>query len=81
MLLLFQYCTSHILINNNRQFNVKAILQKRDSNLCQTWSDLIYIYGFDNALTYKLKSISLLWYLDNFLEKGKSDLLFQINTV
>ena len=41
----------------------------------------MHIYDFDNALTYKLKSISLLWYLDNFLEKDKSDLLFQINIV
>ena len=47
----------------------------------QTWSDLMHIYDFDNALTYKLKSISLLWYLDNFLEKDNSNLLFQINIV
>ena len=65
MLLLFQYCTSHILRNNynNQQFNVKAVLQKKkkkkDSNLCQNWSDLIYIYKFDNALTFKLKSTAL----------------------
>ena len=42
-------------------------------------SDLTYIYEFDNAITFKLKSISLFWYLDNFLEKDKSGLLFQIN--
>ena len=39
----------------------------------------MYIYGFDNAITFKLKSISLFWYLDNFLEKDKTELLFQIN--
>ena len=65
--------------HNNEQFNVKAILQKKDSNPCQTWSDLIYIYEFDNAITFKLKSILLFWYLDNFLENDKTGLLFQIN--
>ena len=54
--------------HNNQQFNVKAILQKKDSNSCQTWSDLIYRYEFDNAITFKLRSISLFWYFDNFLE-------------
>ena len=53
--------------------------KKKESNPCQTWSGLIYIYGFDNAITFKLKSISLFWYLDNFLEKDKTELLFQIN--
>ena len=38
----------------------------------------VYIYEFDNAITFKRKSISLFWYLDN-LEKDKSGLLFQIN--
>ena len=50
-----------------------------DFNPCQTWSDLICTYEFDNAITLKLKCISLFWYLDNFLEKGKTDLIFQIN--
>ena len=49
------------------------------SNPCQTCSDLIYIYEFDNAIAFKLKIISLFWYLDKFLEKDKSGLLFQIN--
>ena len=49
------------------------------SNPCQTWCNLIYIYELDNAITFKLKSISLFWYPDNFLEKDKSGLLFQIN--
>ena len=65
--------------HNNQQFNVKAILKKKISNACQTWSDLISIYEFDNAITFKLKSISLFWYLDNFLEKDETGLLFQIN--
>ena len=30
-------------------------------------------------LTFKVQSTSLFWYLDNFLEKDKTDLLFQIN--
>ena len=38
-----------------------------------------YIYKFDNALTFKLKSISLFWYLDNFLEKDETRLSFEIN--
>ena len=57
----------------------KQFCKKKDSNPCQTWGDLIYIYEFDNATTFKLKSISLFWYLDNFSEKDKSGLLFQIN--
>ena len=66
--------------HNDQEFNVKAILQKKkDSNPCQTWSDLIYIYEFDNAIIFKLKSISLFWYLYKFLEKEKTGLLFQIN--
>ena len=67
---------------NNQQFNEKAILQKKrfqPINPCQTWGDLIYIYKFDNAITFKLKNVSLFWYLDNFLEADKSGLLFQIN--
>ena len=82
-MLFAQYCTSHPFKHNNEQFNVKAILQKKknkDSNPCHTWSDLIYINKFDNAITFKLKSISLFWYLGNFLEKEKTGLLFQINT-
>ena len=57
----------------------KQFLGKQDPNPCQTWSDLIYIYKFDNAITFKLRSISLFSYLDNFLEKDKTGLLFQIN--
>ena len=30
-------------------------------------------------LSFKLQSTSLFWYLDNFLEKDNTDLLFQIN--
>ena len=37
------------------------------------------MYEFDKAINFKLKSISLFWYLDNFLKKDKSGLLFQIN--
>ena len=44
-----------------------------------TCSDRVYIYEFDNAIAFKLKIISLFWYLDKFLEKDKSGLLFQIN--
>ena len=40
---------------------------------------MIYIHKFDNAITFKLESISLFWYLDKFLEKDKSGILFQIN--
>ena len=43
--------------HNDQEFNVKAILQKKDSNPCQTWSDLINIYKFDNAITFKLRSL------------------------
>ena len=54
--------------DNNQQFNVKAILQKKKGfNPCQTWSELICIYELDNAITFKLKSISLFWYLDNLI--------------
>ena len=52
---------------------VKAILQKKDSNPCQIWSDLIYIYEFDDAMTFNLKSILLFWYLDNILENLEKD--------
>ena len=38
------------------------------------------IFESDNAITCKLKSISLFWYLSNFLKKDKSGLLFEINT-
>ena len=55
------------------------MLQKKDFNPCETWSDLICKYGFDNAIAFKLKSISLFWYLDNFLKKDITELLFQIN--
>ena len=30
-------------------------------------------------LSFKLQGTSLFWYLDNFLEKDNTDLLFQIN--
>ena len=39
----------------------------------------MYIHEFDNAITFKPKSISLFQYLDNFLESDKTGLLFQIN--
>ena len=65
--------------HNNWQSNVKAILQKKYSNPCQTWSDLIFIHEFDNAIPFKLKIIPLFWYLDHFFEKDKTGVLFQIN--
>ena len=84
--LFFNYCKcccslyiTHPNKQNNQQFNGKAILQKKKSNPCQTWSDLIYINELDNTIIFKLKSILLFWYLDDFLEKDKSGLLFQIN--
>ena len=43
--------------------------------------DLINIYEFDNAITFRLKSILLFWCLGNFLEKDEAGLLFQINVV
>ena len=36
------------------------------------------MYEFDNAIIFKLKSIALSWYLQNFLEKDETGLLFQI---
>ena len=39
----------------------------------------LFLKQFDNATTFKLKSISLFRYLDNFLEKDKTGLPFQIN--
>ena len=68
MLLLFQYCTSHNLINN-QQFNVKAILQKKKKKI-PIHVKFIYIYEFDIAITFKLKRISLFWYIDNFLDNS-----------
>ena len=65
--------------HNNHQFNVKAILKKKDSNPFKTWSDLICIYEFDNAITFKHQSILLFWYLNNFLEKDNTGLPRQIN--
>ena len=43
------------------------------------WPDKLY--EFDHATTFKRKSISLFWYLDNFLEKDETGLFFQINIV
>ena len=57
----------------------KQFCRKKKSNPCQTWSDLIYINELDNTIIFKLKSILLFWYLDDFLEKDKSGLLFQVN--
>ena len=37
--------------HNNQQCNAKAILKKKIYP-CETWSDLIYIYEFDNAITF-----------------------------
>ena len=39
----------------------------------------MYTYEFDNAITFKLKNISLFWYVDNFLENDKTGFIFQIN--
>ena len=47
-------------------------MKKKDSNPCVTWSDLIYIYKFDNKITFKHQPILLFWYLENFLEKDKT---------
>ena len=38
-----------------------------------------YIYKFNNAITFKLKSISLFLVSYNFLEKDGTGLFFQIN--
>ena len=57
----------------------KPILKKKDSNSCYTW---IYIFEFDNAIrfiTLKHQSISIFWYLENFLEKNKTSVPLQIN--
>ena len=62
----------------DQDLNVKEILQKKDSNPCQTWSDQINIYKSDNAITFKYRCFLLFWYLDNFLEKDQSGLLFQM---
>ena len=37
------------------------------------------MYDFDNAIAFKDQSISLFWYLDNFLVEDKTGLLLQIN--
>ena len=37
------------------------------------------IYEYENAVTLKHQSISLFWYLENFLDKGKTGLPLQIN--
>ena len=79
MLLLFQYCTSHILIYIKINNLMQKQFCKKDSNPCQTWKKLICIYKFEYATKFKLKSILLFWYLDSLLEKDKSGLLFQIN--
>ena len=51
MLLHFQYLyVKHRNKHDNQQFNVKAILKKRFQS---TWSDLIYMYEFDNSITFK----------------------------
>ena len=39
---------------------------------------MIYIYEFDNVVTFKHQSISLFWYVDNFLQKDKTGLHLQI---
>ena len=62
----------HYNKHNNQQCNIKAIMKKKDSNPCVTWSDLIYIYKFDNKITFKHQPILLFWYLENFLEKDKT---------
>ena len=55
----------HLNKLNNQQFNLKA--------------NLIYIYEFDNAITFKHQSISQFWYLGNVLEKDETGLHLQIN--
>ena len=42
------------------------------------WPD-IHVQKFNNRITFKHQSISLSWYLDNFLAKDKFGLPLQIN--
>ena len=42
------------------------------------WPD-IHVQKFDNRITFRHQSISLSWYLDNFLEKVKFGLPLQTN--
>ena len=71
MLLHFQYCMSNILIS----IIISSFFKKKnDSKTCVIWSDLIYIYEFDNAVTFKHQSVLLFWYLDNFLVKDQTGL-------
>ena len=83
-LIYFRDLKKHILINvitNNlmkKQFCKKKKIPIYVKLGLMDW-DLIYMYEFDKAINFKLKSISLFWYLDNFLKKDKSGLLFQIN--
>ena len=39
----------------------------------------VYIYEFDNAITFKHQSISLFWNLENVFEKNKTGLPLQVN--
>ena len=41
----------------------------------------MYIYKFDNAITFKLQSILIFLYLKNLLQKDKPGLPLQINIV
>ena len=72
MLLRFQYFMSNILINI--RISSFFLKKKKDSKTCVIWSDLIYIYEFDNAVTFKHQSVLLFWYLDNFLVKDQTGL-------
>ena len=89
MLFHFQYCiyVRHLANCNNKisfkvdtlQCNVKAKKKKKKKTPCLNKSDPIYMYDFDNAIAFKDQSISLFWYLDNFLVEDKTGLLLQIN--
>ena len=49
--------------HNNRQCSINAIFFKKESNPCQTWSDLRNIYEFDKAITFKGTPSSLRQFL------------------
>ena len=49
------------------------------SNPCWTWNDLVFIYKFDNAVTFKHQGILLFWYHKNLLKKDKTGWPPQIN--
>ena len=49
--------------HNNRRCSINAIFFKKESNPCQTWSDLRNIYEFDKAITFKGAPSSLRQFL------------------